>query len=287
MRRYVIITPVRDEARFIEQTIASIRGQTVTPAKWVIVNDGSTDGTGELAERHAAEAPWIRVVHRTNRGFRKPGGGVMEAFRDGYETLQCNEWDFLVKLDGDLTLPAEYFERCFEHFERDVRLGIGGGVICHAQQGAWRVEKNPRFHVRGATKIYRKECWQEIGGLWMAPGWDTIDEVKANMLGWRTYSFGELQVFHYRLTGTAEGLLRDRTKHGLACYVAGYHPLFLIASCLRRLVQRPYIAGSMATLYGFMKGYWIRTGQVNDPQMIAYLRSQQLRRLFGLNTIWR
>lgn len=287
MTRYVVITPVRDEARFIEQTIISVRRQTVQPTEWLIVDDGSTDGTGSLAERAATGAPWIHVVHRTNRGFRKAGGGVMEAFRDGYQGLRCSDWDFIVKLDGDLTLPVDYFAKCFEHFDRDPKLGIGGGVISHSRHGVWQVEKNPRFHVRGATKIYRKECWRDIGELWMAPGWDTIDEVKANMLGWKTYSFGELQLRHHRLTGSAEGLLRDRIKHGVACYVAGYHPLFLIASCLRRLVQRPYIAGSIATLYGFVKGYWIRTSQVNDPQMIAYLRSQQLRRLFGLNTIWR
>ena len=287
MTRYVIITPVRDEARFIEQTIISVRRQTVQPTEWVIVDDGSTDGTGSLAEREATGAPWIHVVHRRNRGFRKAGGGVMEAFRDGYQRLRCSDWDFIVKLDGDLTLPVDYFEQCFEYFDRDPKLGIGGGVISHSRHGVWQVEKNPRFHVRGATKIYRKECWRDIGELWIAPGWDTIDEVKANMLGWKTYSFGELQLRHHRLTGSAEGLLRDRIKHGVACYVAGYHPIFVVASCLRRIGQKPYCAGSVAMLYGFMKGYWVRTGRVNDPQMIAYLRSQQLRRLVGLDTIWR
>ena len=287
MTRYVIITPVRDEARFIEQTIISVRRQTAQPTEWLIVDDGSTDGTGSLAERAATGAPWIHVVHRRNRGFRKAGGGVMEAFRDGYQRLRCSDWDFIVKLDGDLTLPVDYFEQCFEYFDRDPKLGIGGGVISHARHGVWQVEKNPRFHVRGATKIYRKECWRDIGELWIAPGWDTIDEVKANMLGWKTYSFGELQLRHHRLTGSAEGLLRDRIKHGVACYVAGYHPIFVVASCLRRILQKPYGVGSVAMLYGFMKGYWVRTGRVNDPEMIAYLRSQQLRRLVGLDTIWR
>ena len=102
------------------------------------------------------------------------------------------------------------------------------------------------------------------------------------MLGWKTYSFGELQIVHHRLTGTAEGLLRDRIKHGVACYVSGYHPLFLLASCVSRLMQKPYVAGSAAIFYGFLKGYWIRMPRVNDKQLIKYLRAQQLRRLCGL-----
>jgi poly-beta-1,6-N-acetyl-D-glucosamine synthase len=287
MTRYVIITPVRDEERFIEETIASVKAQTIQPAEWVIVNDGSTDRTGELIDRHATQTPWIRAVHRPNRGFRKAGGGVMEAFYDGYNALRCDDWDFIVKLDGDLTLSATYFEGCFEHFERDPKLGVGGGDIYHNLGGLQALERNPRFHVRGATKIYRRACWEAIGGLWRAPGWDTIDEVKANMVGWTSYSFSELQIAHHRVTGTAEGLLRDRMKHGVACYVSGYHPLFLLASCLRRLIQKPYVAGSAAMFYGFLKSYCVRTPRVTDTKLIKYVRAQQLRRLFGQETIWR
>ena len=116
MTRYVIVTPIRDEEKLIEATIASVQAQTVQPAEWVIVDDGSTDRTGEIVDRYASQLPWIRVIHRVNRGFRKSGGGVMEAFYDGYQALQCGDWDFIVKLDGDLSLPRDYFERCFEHF---------------------------------------------------------------------------------------------------------------------------------------------------------------------------
>src|SRR5216684_3570111 len=114
--------------------------------------------------------PWIRVIHRTNRGFRKSGGGVMEAFYDGYNTLQCNDWDFLAKLDGDLSFAPDYFEKCFEYFRRNLDLGIGGGEIHHNISGKLKREENPRFHVRGATKIYSRTCWEGIGGLWPAPG---------------------------------------------------------------------------------------------------------------------
>jgi poly-beta-1,6-N-acetyl-D-glucosamine synthase len=287
MTRYVIVTPIRDEEKFIEATIASVEGQTVRPAEWVIVDDGSSDRTGEIIDRHAARLPWIRVVHRPNRGFRKSGGGVMEAFYDGYNALGDQAWEFVVKLDGDLSLPANYFEKCFQHFQDDSRLGIGGGDIYHDFGGVRKLEAVPKFHVRGATKIYRRACWEAIGGLWRAPGWDTIDEVKANMLGWNTYSFSELALVHHRFTGTAESLLRDKIKRGVACYISGYHPLFVAASCMSNLIRKPYITGSAAIAYGFIKSYWVHTPQVNDKQLIRYLRNQQLRRLFGLDTIWR
>lgn len=285
--KYVIVTPVRDEERFVESTIKAVVGQTMRPAEWLIVNDGSSDRTGEIANRYATQYPWIRVLHRTNRGFRKSGGGVMEAFYDGFRTLACKDWDFLVKLDGDLSFAPDYFEKCFEHFEQDAKLGIGGGDIHHDIAGQLKVEKNPRFHVRGATKIYKRGCWEAIGGLWPASGWDTIDEVKANMMGFNTYAFPELVLLHHRLTGSEEGLFRDRVKHGVACYVSGYHPLFVAASCVTRLTKKPRVIGSIGMLYGFLKSHFTRPPRLNDRSYFNYIRSQQLRRLFGMETIWR
>ena len=287
MTRYVIVTPVRDEEEHLEATIASVLSQTMRPVEWVIVDDGSTDRTGEIIDLHAAQSPWIRAVHRTNRGFRKAGGGVMEAFYDGYNALMCADWEFIVKLDGDLSFSPEYFEKCFEHFEERPSLGIGGGEIYHELGGRLKVESHPKFHVRGATKIYRRACWEAIGGLWRASGWDTIDEVKANMLGWNTETFEDLRLIHHRLTGSADGLLRDRVKYGLVCFTCGYHPLFVLARCLYRLVRKPYIIGSLAMLFGFLKGYFTHMPRVNDKSLIRYVRTQQLRRLFGLNTVWR
>ena len=285
--RYVIITPVRDEEKRIEATIESVRHQSLLPAEWVIVDDGSTDRTGEIIDRYAAQYSWIRVIHRENRGYRKSGGGVMEAFYEGYNALNSSDWDFIVKLDGDLTFDFDYFDRCFEYFRQDPELGIGGGEICHDICGTLKVEANPRFHVRGATKIYRRACWKAIGGLWPAPGWDTIDEVKANMSGWKTYAFTDLRLLHHRFTGSEEGLLRDRVKHGVACYVSGYHPIYVLASSVLRVTQKPYIVGSAAILYGFIKGYLNQSPRVEDRLYIGYIRGQQLRRLCGMQTIWR
>ena len=287
MNNYVIITPVRDEEKHIAATIESVARQTILPLEWIVVDDGSTDQTGAILDRAAGRFPWMRVIHRQNRGFRKSGGGVMEAFYDGLNAVARENWDFIVKLDGDLSFSEDYFERCFAQFQKDAQLGIGGGEICHNISGRMKVEECPRFHVRGATKIYKRACWEAIGGLWPAPGWDTIDEVKANMLGWRTYAFADLRVLHHRFTGSEDGLLRDRLKHGMVCYISGYHPLFVAASCLRRLTQRPYILGSLAILFGFLKAHVTRPPRLDERSYVSYIRSQQLRRLFGMQTIWR
>jgi biofilm PGA synthesis N-glycosyltransferase PgaC len=284
--KYVVITPVRDEEAHLRSTVECMQAQTVRACEWIIVDDGSTDRTGEIINASAKRHSWIRGVHRSNRGFRKAGGGVVEAFNDGLAALSGREWDFIVKLDGDLTFEPDYFQRCFAHFEDDPQLGVGGGVICYEENGSKRFEQGPAFHVRGATKIYRRKCWEAIGGFWPAPGWDCIDEVKANMLGWRSRSFPELHLIHHRLTGSADGHWGGAVKNGRANYISGYHPLFMLAKCLRRIARPKTAFGGVAMMYGFVTGYLMQLPRVDDPQMIAYLRQQQIYKLLGRQTIW-
>jgi len=285
--KYVIVTPVRDEQEYIEKTINSVISQTLQPLQWIIVNDGSTDDTGKIIDNYAKAHSWIKAVHRLNRGARVAGGGVIEAFYDGYGEIDEAGWEFIVKLDGDLTFEPSYFKDCMEEFYKDPGLGVGGGVIYHEINGSLELEKNPLFHVRGATKIYRKECWMAIDGLIKAPGWDTIDEVKANMLGWKTRSFNHLQVIHHRFTGAADGTWRNAVKNGKANYISGYHPLFMLAKCTKRIFEKPYLIGALGLFYGFMSGYLNKIPQINDKKLIAYLRKHQLRRLMYLESIWK
>lgn len=285
--KYVIVSPVRNEEKFLEGTIKSVVSQTVKPVEWILVDDGSTDGTAAIIDRYAEQSNWIRPVHRANRGFRQSGGGVMEAFNDGYKALLCKDWDFVVKLDGDLTFEPDYFEKLLDRFMAEPALGITGGTLYSIQNGEMTMDRNPRFHVRGATKIYRRECWEQIGGLWPAPGWDTIDETSANMRGWVTMSIPEVLANHHRPTGSADGSWRDSVKHGLACYIAGYHPLYLVASSFYRLLRRPYPVPFVGGFYGFLRGYFNHIPKVDDPALIKFVRKQQLKRLMGQETIWR
>jgi glycosyltransferase involved in cell wall biosynthesis len=284
--KYVVITPVRDEAKHIATTIESMVNQIIRPLEWIIVDDGSTDGTLAIIEQYAALYPWIRSKSRANRGYRYSGAGVVGTFYDGYSALETNDWDFIVKLDGDLSFSPDYFEKALKHFSVDPRLGIGGGSLYHIVNGIARLEKCPRFHVRGATKIYRKDCWKAIGGLQTAPGWDTVDEVKANMLGWITETFDDAQVVHHRFTGTAESRWKNLVKDGKADYFAGYHPLFMVVKCVRRLKDKPYVLASIAMAAGFISGYLRRTPRVDDPALIKFLRRQQLQRLVRITAIW-
>jgi glycosyltransferase involved in cell wall biosynthesis len=285
---YVIITPVRNEAEHIEKTIESLVSQTCQPKKWVIVDDGSTDTTPQLIDAAEKEHPWIETVHRPDRGFRKAGEGVIEAFYDGYRLLDGMSWDYLVKLDGDLSFEPSYFSSCFDHFNRDTKLGIGGGTICGLVNGALIEESqgDPPFHVRGATKIYRRACWDAVGGLIMAPGWDGLDEIKANMLGWKTYSFPELKLRHYRFAGNADGAWKNWVKNGLANYVSGYHPVFMLCKCLSRVKDKPYGVVPAGLCYGFLSGYFKRIPRVQDRDLIKYFRDQQMRRLTLRNSLW-
>jgi biofilm PGA synthesis N-glycosyltransferase PgaC len=286
--QYIIIAPVRDEAEHVQRMIESVASQTMLPAKLVLVNDGSTDGTGQIIDEAAKRHSWIETVDREDRGARQAGGGVVEAVYAGLKLLEGERWEYLVKLDGDVSFEPWYFERCFAHFAAEPRLGIAGGLVCNIVNGGLTAESkvDPVFHVRGATKIYRRACWQEIGGLVSAPGWDTVDELKANMLGWSTRTFPDIKIVHHRFAGAAYGTWRNWVKNGHANYVAAYHPLFMLLKCVSRIHKKPYGIAALGLWVGFCGGYVKRMWRVDDPSFVRYFRGQQLRRILGRPSLW-
>ena len=285
--KYVIVSPVRDEEQYIAKTLESVILQTIRPAEWVIIDDGSHDQTGRIIDEYGKQYPWIVALHRADRGRRLAGTGVMEAFHFGYEHLNCKDWEYIVKLDGDVGLEADYFERCFQRFAGDVKLGICGGVMYFEKNGQLKLDEQPMHHVRGAIKLYRRSCWADIGGLIKSTGWDTVDEIHAKMLGWHTKSFSDLKVIHFRPTGAAAGAWGDNVKNGRADYVSGYHPLFLVVKCFRRLFQKPYVVKSFAHAYGYLSGYLRRIPRIGNKDLIRYIRTQQIRRLLFLESNWK
>jgi glycosyltransferase involved in cell wall biosynthesis len=285
--KYVIITPARDEEKHIEGTIQSVIGQSIVPAEWVIVDDGSQDRTYEIIERYSTQYSWIHPFKRPDRGYRKSGGGVVDTFYDGYDNLETMGADFIVKLDGDLFFGNTYFEDCLKEFLKNPKLGIGGGTIYSNVGGKYVMEKNPSFHVRGATKIYRRDCWRDIGELIRAPGWDTLDEIKANMHGWETRSFPDILLYQERGTGGADGQWRDNVKNGLANYISGYHPVFMLLKCLKRIFRKPRIVGGTALMYGYIGGYITNAKQVDDKNLLKYVKQQQINRLLLRHSLWK
>jgi glycosyltransferase involved in cell wall biosynthesis len=286
--RYLVITPARNEEAHLLHTIRSMVGQNLRPIRWVIVNDGSTDRTAAMIDDEARKHDWIVPVHRNDRGYYKPGGGVVETFYEGYKLIQEQPWEFVAKLDADLSFEPDYFERCLEYFKTEPQLGIGGGTVSLDVDGHLQNESpsDPAFHVRGPNKIYRRECWEAIGGLFQAPGWDTIDELKANMLGWTTRTFHDIQLCHHRATGSTDGTWKNSVKFGLCNYISGYHPMFMLAKCAKRLFQPPYFVGAVGLAWGFCKGYLHKVAQVDDPDLIQYVRRQQLNKLLLKPSLW-
>lgn len=286
--RYVVITPARDEQQYLPYTIECMECQTVLPQQWIIVDDGSRDATWQLISHAVRKHAWITGIRRRDRGFRHAGTGVVEAFYEGYRAIKDDNWHFLVKFDADLSFEPQYFEACFSEFSKNRKLGIGGGTICRKVDGVLEAESriDPSFHVRGATKIYRRECWFQIGGLIHAPGWDSADEIKANMLGWETATFVNLKLYHHRIAGGAYGQWSNYVKGGRANYIAGYHPLFMLAKVLRRMFVKPYGIGAAGLLAGYVDGYLRGVPRIPDKDLVRYLRKEQLNRLLGRPSLW-
>jgi glycosyltransferase involved in cell wall biosynthesis len=279
--RYVVISPVRDEARFIEKTLESMIHQTIQPVEWIIVNDGSTDGTESIVQRYAQEYPWIRLVNLGDRGVRQRGKGVVEAFYAGFDVL-TEPFDYVVKLDGDVSFEPNYFEALLSEFSADPQLGIAGGGLYEMPDGkTWKLNTT-QDHVRGATKVYRRECFEAIGGLKPSMGWDGIDEWTALSLGWKVRSILDLIFFHYRFTGAATGFLKSFYEQGYGAFRMGYHPLYILARGLRRMRNRPYITGGLAMIWAYIVAWLRQEEKLADPAVVRYIRQIQLKKLFGL-----
>jgi cellulose synthase/poly-beta-1,6-N-acetylglucosamine synthase-like glycosyltransferase len=284
MTNYLAVTPARDEERLLPGLIRSLAAQKYRPTRWIIIDDGSSDSTAEIADQAAARYPWIEVHHLARNRPRAPGGeSVVMRFLSG-ESLP--HYDFILRLDADLTFDPDFMELLLAEFDRDPVLGIAGPVLYEEHQGRWHEIRVPSFHIRGAAKVYSRQCFAAIGGLEAGLGWDTVDEAHAMMLGFRTRSFPHIRAYHLRPQGAAGGAWRARLAAGRAAYLAGYSPLFMIARALRNSIAWPPFAGGMLMLAGFTEGYLRRWPRSVTPDLIRFVRRQQVRRLFLLESLW-
>jgi glycosyltransferase involved in cell wall biosynthesis len=219
--KYYIVIPAYNEAQFILLTLESLVEQTVLPSKVVVVNDSSTDSTAELVTAFAKEYPFISLVNKTSDAIHLPGSKVIQAFQKGLESVDGN-YDFVVKADADLIFPANYFETLIDHFKSDNRIGMAGGFCYIEKNENWVLENlTDKDHIRGALKAYRKETFQQIGGLKSAMGWDTVDELLCKFYDWKIKTDGTLHVKHLKPTG-ANYSKNARYKQGEAFYTLGY-----------------------------------------------------------------
>lgn len=286
-RRYAVVSPVRNEAELIRHTLESVVAQTEPPSVWIIVDDGSTDETAAIVAEYEASAGYIKLLHLENDGAAKPADRLLwaaeaVAFNNGLATIELDDFDYIVKLDGDLAFGPGYFATLMDEFEADPTLGMAGGYCYQPYKGGRLMEWNPQSHVRGPTKMYRVACFKEIGGIEPVYAWDALDVLKAQMAGWRTSSF-DLVVDHLKPTGSVGGLLKARSRQGVGAYLLGYHPLFLLARAARLSMASPYVLGGFAFLGGYVKAAIRRPPRIADTETIAYLRRQQMQRLRSLS----
>ncbi len=278
---YAVVTPVKDEAAHLPLMIESMLAQTHPPAEWVIVDDGSTDGTREIAAAAAERAPWITATATgPDRGAaRARGGAIVRAFDHGRSRIAADH-EIVVKLDGDLFLPAHYFEWVAATFAREPRAGlVGGQVLVHDGEG-WRPDSVGRHTVHGALKAYRRACLDQMGGLHASMGWDGIDEYGAKARGWKVMPLSELSVLHYARRGAKQRWWRSRMEEGRGVHFMGYLPAFvLVRAAYRMAVEQPALLGGLMLLAGYADARMRGAPIVDDQLAVAALRDEQRGRL--------
>jgi glycosyltransferase involved in cell wall biosynthesis len=282
-RRYLVISPCRNEANYMRQTLDSVVAQTVPPALWTIVDDGSSDGSLEIIAEYMENHDWIQLVQIPDRGHRAVGPGVIKAFNAGLETVSTADFPYLCKLDLDLDLPPRYFETLLERMEADPRIGTCSGKP-YIRRGDTLVSERRGDELSvGMTKFYRRACYEAIGGFVREVMWDAIDCHKARQLGWKAISWDdpEIRFEHLRPMGSSQtSIYTGRRRHGFGQYFMGSDPFYFFATVVFRGMEPPYVLGGLSMLQGYI-GAWIkREKQLDDKELRDFIRSYQRRALF-------
>jgi poly-beta-1,6-N-acetyl-D-glucosamine synthase len=283
---YVLITPARNEAAFIEKTIQSVIVQTVLPMRWVIVSDGSTDGTDEIVEKYTAGRPWMELVKLPPRSERNFAAKV-NAFNAGYERVKGLPFEVIGNIDADVSFPEDFFAFLLGKFETMPGLGVAGTHYVEGEFHSFSDSYINVHHVNGQCQLFRRACFDDIGGYVPIKGGgiDWVAVTTARMKGWLTYSFGERVFYHHRKMGTAGGSeLQSRFHYGKKDYFLGGHPVWQLFRSTFQLAKRPYIAGGVALMAGYMWCWITRHERPVSPQLMAFHRAEQMQRLKGIFT---
>jgi glycosyltransferase involved in cell wall biosynthesis len=277
---YVIITPARNEARFIELTIKSVVEQTILPLKWVIVSDGSTDGMDDIVSKYAADRPWVELLRMPER-LERHFAGKVHAFSAGYATAKGLNPDAIVNLDADVSIEPDHFELLLGKLNEDPQLGVLGAPFREGNR-----QYDYRFsnieNVWGGCQMFRRECYEAIGGYVPVKGGciDHIAVVSARMNGWKTRTFTDRVCIHHRAMGTAQqGALKARFRMGVKDYSVGNHPMWEVARALYQMTKPPFFIGGLALAAGYFGRLVRRENTSVSRDLAAFTRDEQLQRL--------
>jgi glycosyltransferase involved in cell wall biosynthesis len=281
MLSYVLITPARNEAKFIELTLESVVSQTVRPLKWVIVSDGSTDGTDEIVGKYLPDHPWIELLRMPERTERNFAGKVL-AFNAGYARVKDMPFDAVGSVDADASFEADFFGFLLEKLAADAKLGLVGTAFREAGGDKYDYRFVSIEHVTGICQLFRRQCFEDIGGYVAVKGGaiDRIANIAARMKGWKTRTFPEKQYFHHRMMSTAEqGVIKARFKDGAKDYSVGSHPLWEVFRTVYQMTKPPYLIGGSVMLLGYA---WSMVRGVERPvpdEMARFTQREQMQRL--------
>jgi glycosyltransferase involved in cell wall biosynthesis len=277
---YVLITPAHNEAEYIELTIKSVIAQTMPPTKWIIVSDGSTDGTDDIVKKYLPNYPWIELIRTPERKERHFAGKVM-AFNAGYEIIKSLSFDIIGNLDADLSFEKDYFEFLLTKFAQDTNLGVAGTPFLEdGKHYDFRFASTD--HVSGACQLFRKVCFEEIGGYIPIKGGgiDWVAVTTARMKGWKTQTFIEINCTHHRKIGTGNSSkLMAAFKYGQKNYYLGGHPLWHLSRSIFQMKNKPYIIGGLLLLWGYLWASIKRMERPVAPELMKFYRAEQMQRL--------
>jgi biofilm PGA synthesis N-glycosyltransferase PgaC len=278
-QKILLVSPVFDEEKNLESTARALAAQAVPPDRWVVVDDGSRDGTLALAHRLAAEIDFMEVISsgdlEVDGADKLAEAREARAFNLGLAHAGWRDYDFVGKLDGDVELPPEWFATLLAHFDADPRLGLAGGRLVEADaEGGWNRIEIPAHHVHGAVKLFRRQCLEEIGGIPERLAWDTIDETYARMKGWEVRSFDDLAARHHRPWGSADGRLRGRARHGECAWILHYDPLWVTLRSVKVGRSSPPVVSGAAFLYGYVRAATRGVPRIEDPEFRSFTRDE-------------
>jgi poly-beta-1,6-N-acetyl-D-glucosamine synthase len=283
---YVLITPARNEATFIEQTIKSVVAQTVLPAKWVIVSDGSTDRTDDIVRQYVREHEWIellRMPERTERNF----AAKVHAFNAGYERVRHLKADVIGSLDADITFEEDYFRFLLSRLASDPMLGLVGTPFKEESRRPYDYRFTNIEHVSGGCQLFRRKCFEDVGGYSPVKEGciDHIAVLTARLKGWKTKTFTEKVCLHHRAMGTAQrGRLMAKFRTGEKDYAIGNHPVWEVLRAAYQMTRRPFLVGGLMVFSGYAWSAVRSAGRPVAPELLAFQRREQMLRLKRLLT---
>lgn len=281
--KYVLITPARNEAAYIEQTLKSMAGQTVPPVRWVIVSDGSTDGTDDIVKKYTAEHAWIELVRMPERAERHFAGKV-HAFNAGYARIKGLDYDVIGNLDADISFGEDLFEFILGKFAEHPSLGIAGTAFIQGSTLAYDYNLINLQDVEGQCQLFRRECFEEIGGYVPIKngGIDVIPVYLARMKGWETRTFTEKTYVHHRISGTGQGSLPGSYfRSGKKDYYLGAHPVWEIFRSIYHMKDKPYVVSGLLLFAGYAWEFLKRAEYPVPAELVAFRRKEQMQRLRG------